>query len=91
MNVRNMADDVPTGVFTGGDFNPSDMPAGNWVPLGKSRKIDCKSVFQKGREIGVKWYILEMDRFDGTFMRRSIHRLLILKKRDGWNANVSYA
>ena len=27
--------------------------------------IDYKSVFQKGHEIGVKWYILEMDKFAG--------------------------
>ena len=65
LHVKNMADDVPTGVFTGADFMPPDMPADNWVPLGKGSKIDYKSVFQKGREIGVKWYILEMDKFDG--------------------------
>ena len=65
LHVKNMADHVSTGVFTGADFMPPDMPADNWVPLGKSKKIDYKSVFQKGREIGVKWYILEMDKFDG--------------------------
>jgi sugar phosphate isomerase/epimerase len=65
LHVKNMADHVSTGVFTGADFMPPEMPAGNWVPVGKSKKIDYKSVFQKGREIGVKWYILEMDRFDG--------------------------
>jgi sugar phosphate isomerase/epimerase len=41
------------------------MPPDNWVPLGKSRMIDYKSVFQKGHEIGVKWYILEMDKYAG--------------------------
>ncbi len=65
LHVKNMADHVSTGIFTGADFMPPDMPADNWVPLGKSNKIDYKSVFQKGREIGVKWYILEMDKFDG--------------------------
>ncbi len=35
------------------------------MPLGKSKMIDYKSVFQKGHEIGVKWYILEMDKYAG--------------------------
>ena len=65
LHVKNMADHVSTGVFTGADFNPPDMPPDNWVPLGKSRMIDYKSVFQKGHEIGVKWYILEMDKYAG--------------------------
>jgi len=65
LHVKNMADHVSTGVFNGADFMPPELPANYWVPLGKSKKIDYKSVFQKGREIGVKWYILEMDRFDG--------------------------
>jgi sugar phosphate isomerase/epimerase len=65
LHVKNMADHVSTGVFTGADFNPPDLPPDYWVPLGKGQKIDYKSVFQKGREIGVKWYILEMDRYDG--------------------------
>jgi sugar phosphate isomerase/epimerase len=64
LHVKNMANHVTTGVFNGADFMPPDMPANNWVPLGKG-KIDYKSVFQKGRQIGVKWYILEMDKFDG--------------------------
>lgn len=64
LHVKNMAPHVSTGVFSGADFMPPDMPADNWVPLGKG-KIDFKSVFSKGREIGVKWYILEMDKFDG--------------------------
>jgi sugar phosphate isomerase/epimerase len=64
LHIKNMANNVPTGVFTGADFMPSDMPAQNWVPLGRG-KIDYKSVFQKGKEIGVKWYILEMDKYDG--------------------------
>jgi sugar phosphate isomerase/epimerase len=64
LHIKNMASNVSTGVFTGADFMPPDMPPGNWVPLGKG-KIDYKSVFKKGREIGVKWYILEMDKFDG--------------------------
>ncbi len=65
LHVKNMADHVSTGVFTGADFNPPDMPPDNWVPLGKSKMIDYKSVFQKGHEIGVKWYILEMDMYAG--------------------------
>ncbi len=64
LHIKNMADNVATGVFTGADFMPSDMPAQDWVPLGKG-KIDYKSVFQKGKDIGVKWYILEMDKYDG--------------------------
>ena len=64
LHIKNMANHVPTGVFTGADFMPPDMPADNWVPLGKGQ-IDYKSVFEKGREIGVKWYILEMDKYDG--------------------------
>jgi sugar phosphate isomerase/epimerase len=64
LHIKNMANNVPTGVFTGADFMPSDMPAQNWVPLGRG-KIDYKSVFQKGKETGVKWYILEMDKYDG--------------------------
>jgi sugar phosphate isomerase/epimerase len=64
LHIKNMAAQVQTGVFTGANFMPPDMPADFWVPLGKG-KIDYKSVFQKGRQIGVKWYILEMDKFDG--------------------------
>ncbi|HCW06993.1 MAG TPA: hypothetical protein DGG95_06475, partial [Cytophagales bacterium] len=64
LHIKNMANEVSTGVFTGADFNPPDMPATNWVPLGKG-KIDYKAVFAKGKEIGVKHYILEMDKFDG--------------------------
>lgn len=64
LHIKNMADHVQTGVFTGADFMPPDMPADHWVPLGKG-KIDFKSVFQKGHEMGVKWYIIEMDKFDG--------------------------
>ena len=64
LHIKDMASNVSTGVFTGADFMPPDMPAENWVPVGEG-KIDYKSVFQKGKEIGVKWYILEMDKFSG--------------------------
>jgi len=64
LHIKNMASNVQTGVFTGANFMPSDMPAQDWVPLGRG-KIDYKSVFEKGKEIGVKWYILEMDKYDG--------------------------
>jgi sugar phosphate isomerase/epimerase len=64
LHIKNMADHVPTGVFNGSNFMPPDMPPDYWVPLGKG-KIDYKSVFAKGKEIGVKWYILEMDKFNG--------------------------
>lgn len=64
LHIKNMANHVSSGVFTGADFMPPDMPANNWVPLGKGQ-IDYKSVFEKGKEIGVKWYILEMDKYDG--------------------------
>ena len=64
LHIKDMAKHLSTGVFTGAGFMPPDMPADNWVPLGKG-KIDYKAVFQKGKEIGVKWYILEMDKFNG--------------------------
>src|SRR4051812_38890440 len=64
LHIKNMANHVATGVFNGANFMPPDMPAQDWVPLGKG-KIDYKSVFQKGKEIGVKWCILEMDKYDG--------------------------
>ena len=64
LHIKNMANGVSTGVFTGANFMPPDMPAAYWVPLGRG-KIDYKSVFQKGRQIGVKWYILEMDKYEG--------------------------
>jgi sugar phosphate isomerase/epimerase len=64
LHIKNMASHVETGVFNGADFMPPDMPADNWVPLGKG-KIDYRSVFEKGKQIGVKWYILEMDKYSG--------------------------
>jgi sugar phosphate isomerase/epimerase len=64
LHIKDMADNVSTGVFNGANFNPSDMPANCWKPVGKG-KIDYKSVFKKGKQIGVKWYILEMDKCDG--------------------------
>jgi sugar phosphate isomerase/epimerase len=64
LHVKDMAPHVKTGVFTGADFNPPDMPADAWTPVGKG-KIDYKSVFKKGKQIGVKWYIIEMDKYDG--------------------------
>ena len=64
LHIKDMAPSVSTGVFTGADFMPPDMPPQNWVPVGQG-KIDYKSVFQKGKQIGVKWYILEMDKYDG--------------------------
>jgi len=64
LHIKNMANHVSTGVFTGADFMPPDMDPGNWVPLGRG-KIDYESVFRKGKTIGVKWYILEMDKYDG--------------------------
>jgi len=80
LHVKNMADHVSTGVFTGADFMPPQMPANNWVPLGKSKKIDYKSVFQKAREIGVKWYILEMDKFDGDVFAAVDSSLAYIRK-----------
>jgi sugar phosphate isomerase/epimerase len=80
LHVKNMADQVSTGVFTGADFNPSDMPADYWVPLGRSRKIDYKAVFKKGRELGVKWYILEMDRFNGDVFAAVDSSLAYIRK-----------
>jgi sugar phosphate isomerase/epimerase len=64
LHIKDMTDTVSTGVFNGANFNPPDMPANDWVPVGKG-KIDYKAVFQKGKQIGVKWYILEMDKFNG--------------------------
>ena len=80
LHVKNMADHVSTGVFTGADFMPPQMPADYWVSLGKSKKIDYKSVFKKGREIGVKWYILEMDRFDGDVFAAVDSSLAYIRK-----------
>ncbi|MDQ2658104.1 MAG: sugar phosphate isomerase/epimerase [Bacteroidota bacterium] len=82
LHVKNMADDVPTGVFTGADFMPPDMPADNWVPLGQGTKIDYKSVFRKGREIGVKWYILEMDKYDGDVYAAVDSSLAYIKREN---------
>lgn len=65
LHIKDMAPQVSTGVFTGADFMPPDMPAQDWKPVGKG-KIDYKAVFQKGKQIGVKWYILEMDKYDGN-------------------------
>ncbi len=79
LHIKNMADHVPTGVFTGADFMPPDMPANNWVPLGKGQ-IDYKAVFEKGREIGVKWYILEMDKYDGDVYAAVDSSLTYIKK-----------
>jgi sugar phosphate isomerase/epimerase len=64
LHIKDMAPQVPTGVFTGANFYPPDMPAEDWMPVGKG-KIDYKSVFQEGKKIGVKWYILEMDKYSG--------------------------
>jgi sugar phosphate isomerase/epimerase len=64
LHIKDMATHVSTGVFTGADFMPPDMPPQNWVPVGKG-KIDYKAVFQKGKQIGVKWFILEMDKYAG--------------------------
>jgi sugar phosphate isomerase/epimerase len=80
LHVKNMADHVSTGVFSGADFNPPDLPPDYWVPLGKSKMIDYKSVFKKGREIGVKWYILEMDRYDGDVYAAVDSSLAYIKK-----------
>ncbi len=64
LHIKEMPDNVPTGMFTGADFMPPEMPAQNWVPIGKD-KIDYKAVFQKRKQIGMKWYILEMDKYNG--------------------------
>lgn len=64
LHIKDMAPSVSTGVFTGANFMPPDMPASNWVPLGQG-KINYKPIFQKGKEIGVEWYILEMDKYGG--------------------------
>ena len=64
LHIKDMAPQLPTGTFTGADFNPPDMPPQNWKPVGAG-KIDYKAVFEEGKRIGVKWYILEMDKYDG--------------------------
>lgn len=64
LHIKDMAPHVATGVFNGANFYPPDMPSDDWLPVGKG-KIDYKSVFRKGKEIGVKWYILEMDKYNG--------------------------
>ena len=61
--IKNMANHVSTGVFTGADFMPPDMPR-DWVPL--ARAILTITLYcLKGKEIGVKWYILELIKYDG--------------------------
>ena len=79
LHIKDMSQQVSTGVFTGADFMPSDMPANDWAAVGKG-KIDYKSVFQKGKEIGVKWYILEMDKYDGDVYAAVDSSLAYIKK-----------
>ncbi len=81
LHIKDMADHVPTSAFTGANFMPPDMPAENWVPLGKG-KIDYKSVFQKGKEIGVKWYILEMDKYNGDVYAAVDSSLAYIRKEN---------
>ncbi len=81
LHIKNMAKHVSTGVFTGADFMPPDMPADNWVPVGKG-KIDYKAVFEKGKEIGVKWYILEMDKYDGDVYAAVDSSLAYIRKEN---------
>lgn len=64
LHIKDMAEKVATGPFNGSNFNPDDWPGDDWTPVGKG-KIDYKGVFQEGKKIGVKWYILEMDKYDG--------------------------
>ena len=91
LHVKNMADHVKTGVFTGAGFMPSDMPADNWVPLGKSGMIDYKSIFRKGHEVGVKWYILEMDKFDGDVYAAVDSSLAIHQQREAHGVRSPFA
>ena len=79
LHIKDMAQQVSTGVFTGADFMPPDMPANDWAPVGHG-KIDYKSVFQKGKEIGVKWYILEMDKYNGDVYAAVDSSLAYLRK-----------
>lgn len=79
LHIKDMAPNVSTGVFTGADFMPPDMPPQNWVPVGKG-KIDYKSVFQKGKQIGVKWYILEMDKYDGDIYAAVASSISFIRK-----------
>jgi sugar phosphate isomerase/epimerase len=81
LHIKNMDDHVSTGVFTGADFMPPDMPAENWVPLGRG-KIDYSSVFKKGHEIGVKWYILEMDKYQGDVYAAVDSSLAYIRKEN---------
>ena len=78
-HIKNMAEHVKTGTFTGVDFMPPEMPADLWVPLGQG-KIDFKPVFEKGHEIGAKWYILEMDRYEGDPFDAVAASLAYIKK-----------
>jgi sugar phosphate isomerase/epimerase len=79
LHVKNMANHVKTGVFTGSNFMPPEMPKDMWVPLGRG-KIDYKAIFQKGHEIGVKWYVLEMDRYDGDIYAAVDSSLTYIRK-----------
>jgi hypothetical protein len=43
-------------------------------------KIDFKSVFEKGQEIVAKWYVLEMDNFDGDTFAAVAKSLAYIEK-----------
>jgi sugar phosphate isomerase/epimerase len=79
LHIKDMAPQVSTGTFTGADFNPPDMPPQNWVPVGTG-KIDYKAVFREGNKIGVKWYILEMDKYDGDVYTAVASSLSYIRK-----------
>ena len=38
--------------FTGADFMPPDMPANNWVPLGKGKIVISLSLVRPERSVG---------------------------------------
>ena len=79
LHIKDMSPNLSTGIFTGADFNPPDMPPQNWVPVGRG-KIDYKAVFKKGEQIGVKWYILEMDKYDGNVYAAMDSSISYIKK-----------
>lgn len=66
LHLKNMAEGVETGPFTGVNFSPPFMEPDQWVPLGKGQ-IDFNPILKKAHENKVQWYFLEMDHAGDVF------------------------